>query len=207
MQTRRLPTWQNILSGMTSALPSEFPVLPAMARKLFSWISSDSTASGLRIAVARQPGVHGNEIVGAQYFHAVAGIIDHGPVGFRRFTGESAQGAEHLIARCIVDEHHRRETNRAQRPGNRLGVVFRIEQCADVFVGGIADDERNPAARRGAGNGRRNGERRRRNGGGRWDARRGGRYYRLRNAGGESRKPGTGGLQRRGRVIAPKLVA
>ena len=95
------------------------------------------------VEIGRKPGIDGDEEVLAVEFHAVAGVVNDGDIGAAGFAGELAEGTTHCIE-AEVGLVANVETEAGERLADRLGVVDRIGERGDVFIIGIADDQRHP---------------------------------------------------------------
>ena len=97
-----------------------------------------------RIAVAGEPRIDRNEIVGAADFEAVAGIIDDGDVGL---VGRRLELADRALEFEIADIELDLDGIEAGIPEHLrdgVGVPRRIGQLRHGLVGRIADHQRHP---------------------------------------------------------------
>jgi hypothetical protein len=69
----------------------------------------------LHVAVGGELGVHRDEIVHPVHLDAVAGVVDHRPIGLLSLVREGAQRIDQLLARGVAGERHCLETDGAQR--------------------------------------------------------------------------------------------
>ena len=96
------------------------------------------------IAVVVEHDVSRQQVVDAADLHPVAGVIDERPV---RLIGRGAEGSErgeHSGARDVLDPRDLEAVDFEGR-GDEVGVARRIGQRRFAAIGGIADDEGDPA--------------------------------------------------------------
>ena len=95
----------------------------------------------LDVGLLLQRGVDRDDVVDAADLDAVSGEVDHGPVGAGRQIAELLERAAERGQIGVQHLAHLAEAHRAQRGGQRLGVVGGIRQDRHVLVGAVADDE------------------------------------------------------------------
>ena len=86
------------------------------------------------------------QLVGAGDLDTVARVIDKGPIGLIGLVAEASQRLEHGDAVRILNECDL-EALATQRRRHQGRVILRVGQCAHPGVGGIADDQGDPAVR------------------------------------------------------------
>ena len=100
----------------------------------------------LGVTVLPQLDIDRQQIVDAAHLDTVARVIDQRPIGLVGLVAEASQRLEHGDAVRILNECDL-EALATQRRRHQGRVILRVGQCAHPGVGGIADDQGDPAVR------------------------------------------------------------
>ena len=98
------------------------------------------------VAVGLELRVDRNQVVDAAHLDAMAGIIEHRPIGAVGGVAEAAERVDQPVAVEVVGERHV-EPGLLQRRLDQGRVARRVGQPRHVLIRAIADDERHPPLR------------------------------------------------------------
>ena len=102
----------------------------------------------LDVAIGAELGVDRDQVVDAADLDAMAGVIDHGPVGGLDLVLEGVKGGEKFFACDVVFHENGLEADLSERGGDRLRIALRVWKGRDLAVVGVADDQGDAVADR-----------------------------------------------------------